>query len=209
MNLAATLWNNFSSSSEKVILLSDFFRRITPFCRSTQFTDLACFGPPTSSVPGVATPLTSVNPKAFKARETCCWSGSYSILHCRNVSVLHKKLTVRDCADSGPRVTTLLNSYAPRNKLSTCLRPSRRPTMKKSSPCTRKYVFVLFLETIRTGTMRVIHITVNIEETQILRIKFVLVLSYLNTTFPRCPNPAPQASSQLAAVATRSLHAPP
>ena len=43
--------------------------------------------------------------------------------------------------------------------------------------------FVLFvLETIRTGTMRVIHNTVKTEETQILRIKFVLVLSYLNQT---------------------------
>ena len=29
--------------------------------------------------------------------------------------------------------------------------------------------------------MRVIHITVKTEETQILRIKFVLVLSYLNS----------------------------
>ena len=37
------------------------------------------------------------------------------------------------------------------------------------------------LETIRTGAMRVVHITVNLEETQILRIKFVLVLSYLNS----------------------------
>ena len=86
-------------------------------------------GPPTSSVPGVATPLASVNPKAFKARQTC-WSGSYSILHCRSVSALPKKLTVRDCDDSGPRVTTLLNSYAPRIKLGACFRPTRRPTMK-------------------------------------------------------------------------------
>ena len=38
------------------------------------------------------------------------------------------------------------------------------------------------LETIRTGAMRVVHITVNTEETQILRIEFVLVLSYLNQT---------------------------
>ena len=38
------------------------------------------------------------------------------------------------------------------------------------------------LETIRTGAMRVIHITVKTEETQRLRIKFVLVLSYLNST---------------------------
>ena len=91
-------------------------------------------GPPTSSVPGVATPFASVSPKAFKARETCCWSGSYSIHHCRNVSVLPKRLTVRDCDDSGPRVTTLLDSYALRNKLSACFRSSRRPTMKKSSP---------------------------------------------------------------------------
>ena len=82
-----------------------------PFCRSTQFTDLACFGPPTSSVPGVATPLESVNPEAFKARETCCWSG-------------------RDCDDSGPRVTTLLSSCALLSKLSACFRPSRRSTMK-------------------------------------------------------------------------------
>ena len=41
--------------------------------------------------------------------------------------------------------------------------------------------FVFVLETIRTGAMRVVHITVNIEETQILRIKFVLVLCYLNS----------------------------
>ena len=111
------------------MFFSDFFWRIVPFCRSTKFTDLA-LGPPTSSVPGVATPLASVNPKAFKARETCGWSGSYSIPHCRNVSVLPKKLTVRDCDDSGPRVTTLLNSHAPRKKLSTCFRLSRRHTKK-------------------------------------------------------------------------------
>ena len=39
------------------------------------------------------------------------------------------------------------------------------------------------LETIRTGTMRVIHITVKTEETQRLRIKFVLVLPYLNNIY--------------------------
>ena len=38
----------------------------------------------------------------------------------------------RDSDDSGPRVTTLLNSHAPRNKLSACFRPSRRPTMTKN-----------------------------------------------------------------------------
>ena len=37
------------------------------------------------------------------------------------------------------------------------------------------------LETVRTSAMRVIHISVKTEETQILRIKFVLVLSYLNS----------------------------
>ena len=42
-------------------------------------------------------------------------------------------------------------------------------------------IHVVVLETIRTGAMRVVHITVNIEETQKLRIKFVLVLSYLNS----------------------------
>ena len=46
----------------------------------------------------------------------------------------------------------------------------------------QSYGFCLFvLETIRTGAMRVVHITVNTEESQILRIKFVLVLSYLNS----------------------------
>ena len=87
-------------------------------------------GPPTSSVPEVATPSASVSPRAFKARETCCWSGSYSILHCHNVSVLPKKLAVRDCDDSGPRVTTLLSLKTPRSRLSACFRPSCRPTMK-------------------------------------------------------------------------------
>ena len=43
------------------------------------------------------------------------------------------------------------------------------------------HVLFFVLETIRTGAMRVVHITVNTEETQILRIKFVLVLSYLNS----------------------------
>ena len=37
------------------------------------------------------------------------------------------------------------------------------------------------LETIRTGTMRVIHITVKTEETQRLRIKFVLPEQHLST----------------------------
>ena len=41
--------------------------------------------------------------------------------------------------------------------------------------------FCFVLETIRTG----IHITVKTEETQRLRIKFVLVLSYLNQTHLR------------------------
>ena len=45
--------------------------------------------------------------------------------------------------------------------------------------CSANCLFVL--ETIRTRTMRVIHITVKTEETQILRIKYVLVLSYLNS----------------------------
>ena len=83
--------------------------------------------PPVSSVPAVATPRASVSPRTFKARETCCWSGSY---HCRNVNVLPKKPTVRDCYDSGPNFTTLLSSLAPSNRLNVCFRPSRRPPMK-------------------------------------------------------------------------------
>ena len=76
----------------------------------------------------------------LKSLEAC---GSYSIHHCRNVSVLPKKLAVCDCDDTEPRVTTLLSSYAPRSKLSACFRPSCRPKMKKkkkTSPCTRMYV---------------------------------------------------------------------
>ena len=60
--------------------------------------------------------------------------------HCRNVNVLPKKFAVLDCDDKGPRVTTLLKSYALRSKLSECFRPSRQPTMEKSSPCTRMQV---------------------------------------------------------------------
>ena len=48
------------------------------------------------------------------------------------------------------------------------------------SKCVGPHDFCFFvLETIRTGAMRVVHITVNTEVTQILRIKFALVLSYL------------------------------
>ena len=44
---------------------------------------------------------------------------------------LSETATIRDPG------TTLLSSYALRSKLSACFRPSRRPTVKKSSPCTR------------------------------------------------------------------------
>ena len=71
-------------------------------------------GPPTSSVPGVATPSASVSPRVLDT-------------HCHNVSVLPKKLAVRDCGDSAPRVTTFLSSYALRSKLSACLHSSCRP----------------------------------------------------------------------------------
>ena len=136
LNLAATLWNSFNSSPVRRSSPS-----LTSSSGSCHFAVLRssliwlALDPPTSSVPGVATPLASVNPKALKARETCCWSGSYSILHCHNVSVLPKKLAVRDCDDPGPRVTTLLSSCASRSKLSACFRSSCRPTMKKSSSC--------------------------------------------------------------------------
>ena len=77
-----------------------------PFCRSVQLTDLTRLGPTCIVGSWSRHTLASVSPRAFKARETCCWSGSYSILHCRNVSVLPKKLIVCDWDDSGPRVTT-------------------------------------------------------------------------------------------------------
>ena len=111
LNLAATLWNNFSSSPMR--RSSSSLTSSGGLCHFAvlriSLISLA-FGPPTSSVPGVPTPLAPVNPSAFSARETCCWSGSYSIHHCRNVSVLPKMVAVRDCDGPGPRVTTLLNS---------------------------------------------------------------------------------------------------
>ena len=124
--------------SEKVILLFDFLMRF-----GCQFADLRnslislALGPPTSSVPGVATLRAPVNPRTFKARGTCCWCGSYSIPHCHNINVLPKKLTVQNCGDPGPNVTTLLSSLAPCNKLRACFRPSHRPTIRESSPCTK------------------------------------------------------------------------
>ena len=139
LKLAATLWNSFNSSPVRSSSSS-----LTSSGGSCHFAVLhssliwLALGPPTSSVPGVPTLLAQVNPKAFQVRETCCRSGSYSILHCRNVSVLPKNLAVRDYDGPGLRVTTLLRSY--RSKLSACFRPSCRPTMKKSSPCTRMYV---------------------------------------------------------------------
>ena len=136
-------------SSEKVALLTISSEGLRHFAVLRSSMIWLALDPATSSVPGVATPFASVNPKAFKAHETCCWSGSYSILHCRNVSVLPKKVTVGDRGGSRPRVTTLLNSYAPRNKLSTYFRnrlnvpvlsPLTSAHCEKSSPCTRIYV---------------------------------------------------------------------
>ena len=111
LNRAAALWNNFSSSP--VRRASSSLTSSGGLCHfailRSSLTSLA-LGPPTSSVPGVPTPLARANPSAFKAREMCCWSGSYSIHHCRKVSVLPKMVAVRDCDGPGPRVTTLLNS---------------------------------------------------------------------------------------------------
>ena len=46
------------SSNEKIIFFSELFQKIGPFCSSTQFNDLACFGlTPRRSVSGVATTL--------------------------------------------------------------------------------------------------------------------------------------------------------
>ena len=131
LNLAATLWNSFNSFPVRWSSSS-----LTSSGLSCHFAVLRnsliwlALGPPTSSVPRVATLSASVHPKAFKARETCCWCDSYSIPHCLNVSVLPKKLAVRDCDVSGPRITTLLSSRARRSKLGAWFRPSRRATMK-------------------------------------------------------------------------------
>ena len=152
LNLAATLWNSFNSSpvrrSSFPLTSSGGLCHFAVLRRSLIWLAL---GPPTSMVPGVATPLASVNPKSFKARDTCCWSGLYSIPHRRNVSILPKKLAVCDCDGPGPRVTTLLSSYAIRSKLSACLRPSCRSTMKQSSQCTRMWVCEPFTEKLRLG----------------------------------------------------------
>ena len=114
-NLAATLWNKFNSSpvrtSSSSLISSGGSRHFAILCNS--LISLA-LGPPETKVPGVATFRALVSPRAFKARKTCCWSGSYSVLHCRNVSVLPKKLTVRGCDDSGPRdATNSVHAFAP------------------------------------------------------------------------------------------------
>ena len=115
LNLAATLWNSFNSSPVRRSSSS-----LTSSGGSCHFAVLnssliwLALGPPRWSVPGVATPSASVSPKTFKARETCCWSGSFSIPHCHNVSVLPKKLAVRTATARGPE------SHAPRNKVSAC-----------------------------------------------------------------------------------------
>ena len=122
LNLAATLWNSFLSSpvrrsSSSLTSSPEGHASFANLCNSLISLVL---GPSTPSVPGAATHLASVNPKALKAWETRCWSGSYSIPHCRNVSVLSRKLAVHGCDGPEPRVSTLLSSYALRSKLSAC-----------------------------------------------------------------------------------------
>ena len=80
LNLAVTLWNNFSSSpvrrSSSSSISSGGSRHFAVLRNS--LISLA-LGPPGSSLPGVATHRALVSPSAFEARETCCWSCSYSI----------------------------------------------------------------------------------------------------------------------------------
>ena len=63
----------------------------------------------------------------------------------------------------------------------TSVTTARNASPTASRRVVRQQPLCFVLETIRTGAMRVIHITVKTEETQILRIKFVLVLSCLNS----------------------------
>ena len=130
LNRTATLWNSFKSSPSRRLLSSPTSGEPCHFAVLRSSLIWLALGPPTSSISGFATSEASVNPNTCNARETCCKPSSYSIHRCSNVSVLPKKLTVRDCDDSGPRVTTWLNSYAPRNKLNLCSRSSHRTTMK-------------------------------------------------------------------------------
>ena len=113
-----------SSSS---FISSGGLRHFAALCKSLRSLAL---GPPASSVPGHNPRGGQVSPRTLRASETCCWSGSYSILCSRNVSVPPKKLLVRFCDDSGPEVTTSLSSCAPCNRLSVCFRPSGRSTRK-------------------------------------------------------------------------------
>ena len=117
LNLAATPWNSFKSSPVRRSSSS-----LTSSRGSCHF----------------AVPRNSLIWPALGGQSQSLEGARNVLLVC--VSVLHKKLIVRACDHSAPRVTTLLNSYTPRNKFSACFRPSRRPTMKKSSPCTRMYV---------------------------------------------------------------------
>ena len=93
-------------------------------------------GPPTSSVPAVATPSASVNPKAFKARETCLLAWLVLDSHCRNVSVLPRNSLSVTVTTRGPesqlcsaRMQFAANVHA--------FTPHVGPLWKKSSPCTR------------------------------------------------------------------------
>ena len=118
LNLAATPWNSFKSSP---------VRRSSSSLTSSRGS--CHFAVPRNSLIGPALGGQSHSLEGARNVLLVCVSVFYT-----------KKLIVRACDHSGPRVTTLLNSYTPRNKFSARFRPSRRPTMKKSSPCTRLYV---------------------------------------------------------------------
>ena len=98
--------------------------------------NLLALGPPTSSVPGVDT-LGIVQSQGLQGAGyvLLVWLVLDSPLSQRQCPA--QETHSLHCDDSGPGATTLLSSYAPRSKLRACFRPSCRPTMKKSSPCTK------------------------------------------------------------------------
>ena len=126
-------------SSEKIILLFDFFSNLAPFFHSTQLTVLTCFWP--THVVG-------------------SWSGhTPSVGQSHNLQgvgedmllvwlVLNSPLSQCQCSSQeteivttwGPKVTTLPSSCAPCNKISACSRSrsSRRPTMEKCHRAPRR-----------------------------------------------------------------------
>ena len=132
-NLAATHWNSFNSSP-----VSRSSSSLASSGGSCHFAVLRssliwlALGPPTSSVPRVATPSVSIGQsQSLQGEEDMLLGLVRTRFPIVAMSVFYPRNSLFDTVTTPrPRVTTLLNLCAPRNKLSACLRSSSRPTVK-------------------------------------------------------------------------------